>query len=124
MKKVISLSLIVLLMQMFFVRPSFANTKDEVIAEKVKTEIVKFGIGQDAKVKIKLKDGTKIKGYIAEANENQFVVMDSKTSQPIPVSYSQVKQAKGNNLSTGVKIAIGVAVFFGVIILAAYFLKT
>ena len=108
MKKVISLSLVVLLMQLFFVRPSFAGTKEENFAEKVKTEILKLGIGPDAKVKIKLKDGTKIKGYIAESNENQFLVIDSKTNQPVPVSYSKVKQAKGNNLSSGAIVIIGV----------------
>lgn len=108
MKKVISFTLIVLLTQLFFVRPSFAGTKEENFAEKVKTEIAKLGTGQDAKIKVKLKDGTKIKGYITETNENQFVIMDSKTNQPVPIPYPQVKQAKGNNLSGGVIIVIGV----------------
>lgn len=109
MKKVVSLLLVVLLLQLFFVHPSFAGTKDENFAEKVKTEISKLKTGKDAKIKVKLKDGTKIKGYIAEANENQFVVIDSKTNQPVPVPYSQVKQAKGNNLSGSAIAIISVA---------------
>lgn len=93
----------------FAIAPSiFAKSKESEFAEKVKTEISKLGTGQDAKIKVKLKDGTKLKGYITEANENQFVVMDSKTNQLIPVPYPQVKQAKGNNLSSGVIVIIGV----------------
>ncbi len=123
MKKVISLTLVVLLLQLFFIHPSLAGTKEENFVEKVKTEIAKLKTGKDAKIKVKLKDGTKIKGYIAEANENQFVIMDSKTNQPVPVSYSQVKQAKGNNLSGGVIILIGVAAALIFIIFAASQLK-
>lgn len=106
MKKILSFTLVVLLMQTFFVQQTFAETKEEKFAGKVKTEIVKLGTGTDAKIKVKLKDGTKIKGYIMEANENQFVVMNSKTGQAVPVAYSQVGQAKGNNLSTGTIITI------------------
>lgn len=101
MKKILSLTLITLLTQMLFVHSTFAGTKEEKFAEKVKTEIAKLGTGTDAKIKLKLKDGTKIKGYIIEANENQFVVMNSKTGQAVPIAYPQVGQAKGNNLSTG-----------------------
>ena len=115
--------LILLLMQVFFVHPSFAATKEEKFAEKVKTGIAKLKTGEQAKVKLKLKDGTKLEGYIAESNDNGFVVMNTKTNKAVSVDYSQVKQAKGNNLSTGVMIAIGVAVFFLVIIIAAKQLK-
>jgi hypothetical protein len=122
MKKILSFTLIALLTQMFFVRPIIAETKEEKFAAQVKTEIAKLGIGTDAKIKVKLKDKTKIEGYIVESNENQFVVMSSKTGESIPVTYSKVKQVKGNNLSTGVKIIIGVAVIVGlaVILLAVY----
>lgn len=116
MQRNISLTLVVLLMQLFFVYPTFAGTKEEKLAEKVKTGIAKLGTGPEAKIKVKLKDKTKIEGYITESNENQFVVMNSKTGQPVQVSYSNVKQVKGNNLSTGVKIIIGIAIVFAVIL--------
>lgn len=116
MKKTVSLTLVALLMQMLFVNQTFAKTKEEKLAEKVKTGIAKLGIGPEAKIKVKLKDKTKLEGYITESNENQFVVMDSKTGQTVPVSYPNVKQIKGNNLSTGVKIIIGVAIIFAVIL--------
>ncbi len=115
MKKIISLTLITLLMQMSFIHSAFAGTKEEKFTAKVKTEIAKLGTGTDAKIKLKLKDGTKIKGYIMEANANQFVVMDSKTGQAVPVAYPQVGQAKGNNLSSGTIIVLGV---IGLVILS------
>lgn len=107
MKRIISFTLIALLMQTVFAHQTFASTKEEKFAGKVKTEIAKLGTGKDAKIKVKLKDGTKIKGYVVEAGENQFVVMNSKTGQAVPVAYPQVGQAKGNNLSKGTIIVLG-----------------
>lgn len=123
MRKTLTFMLAVLLMQTVFVHQTFAETKEEKFAGKVKTEIVKLGTGTDAKVKIKLKNGTKIKGYIMEAGENQFVVMNSKTGQAVSVTYPQVGQAKGNNLSNGVVIIIGVAVALAFIIFLGSQLK-
>lgn len=114
MKKILSFTLAVLLLQTFFVHQIFAETKEEKFAGKVKTEIAKLGTGTDAKIKVKLKDGKKIKGYVMETGENQFVVMNSKTGQAVPIAYPNVKQVKGNNLSNGTIIILG---FVGLIVL-------
>ena len=42
---------------------------------------------------------------------------DLKTGASNKVAYADVKQVKGNNLSTGAKIAIGVSVAAGLILL-------
>ena len=111
--------LILLLMQVFVVHPSFAATKEEKFAEKVKTGIAKLKTGEQAKVKLKLKDGTKLEGYITESNDNGFVVMNTKTNKAVSVDYSQVKQVKGNNLNEGVVILVGIAIAIAFIIFAA-----
>lgn len=116
MKKLLSLVLVALL-TVISVQQTFAETKEEKFTGKVKTEIAKLGTGTDAAIKIKLKDGTKIKGYVTEVGENQFVVMNSKTGQAVSVPYSQVDQAKGNNLSTGAKIALYAALAVGLIVI-------
>ncbi len=96
------------------------NENEAKFAEKVKAGIAKLGTGPDAKIEIKLKDGTKLKGYVTEISSDQFVIMDSKTGQPIPVLYPQVKQVKGNNLSRGTIITLGfIALFVVLIIIAA-----
>ena len=57
-----------------------------------------MGTGRDAAVEVKLKDGTKLKGYISEANDDHFVVTDAKTGSRTVVPYPQVKKARHGNL--------------------------
>lgn len=74
------------------------SEKEAKLAEKVKTGIAKLGAGTDSKVKLKLKDGTKLKGFISEISEDGFVVKNEKTGESVSVPYSSVKQVRGNNL--------------------------
>ena len=90
--------------------------KEARFAQKVKREIAKLGTGPDARVEVTLRDKTKLKGYISEIVADHFMVSDLKTGTATPVAYPQVKQVKGNNLSTGAKIAIGVAVVVGILV--------
>lgn len=91
--------------------------KEAQFAQKVKAEIAKLGTGPDAQVEVKLRNKTKLKGYIAEVGAASFAVVDDKTGSATTVTYPQVKQVKGNNLSTGVKIAIGVAIVVAVLVI-------
>lgn len=93
-----------------------SSDKEAEFAEKVKANITKLGTGIDAKVKLKLKDGTKLKGYISQINADSFVVVNEKSGATTQVSYSKAKQVKGNNLSTGVKVAIAIGVIFVVVL--------
>jgi hypothetical protein len=124
-RKVLSVLLMGLLIQLACAYPAFANTdskKDYERAEKVRAGIAKLGTGPDARVKIKLRDKTKLEGYVSEAGPDQFTVTDGKTGAATSVEYSQVKQAKGNNLSTGAKIAIGIGIGVGATLLIIYFM--
>jgi hypothetical protein len=113
--KLLSLALSGLLVYLLCPASVSAGTKpekDAQLAEKVRAGIAKLGTGPDARVEIKLRDKTKVKGFVKEIGETSFVVVDSKTGVSTEVPYPQVKQVKGNNLSTGAKIAIvaGIAV--------------
>ncbi|MFY9553137.1 MAG: hypothetical protein WAV20_16375 [Blastocatellia bacterium] len=90
--------------------------KDTRFAEKVKAAIVQLGTGESSRVNIKLRDKTKLAGYISEIGDTSFVVADLNTTTATTVAYPDVAQVKGNNLSTGAKIAITVAVIVGVAI--------
>jgi small nuclear ribonucleoprotein (snRNP)-like protein len=79
-------------------------------------------MGTDARVEVKLRDKTKLRGYISQINENSFVVVKDNTNTPVEVSYSQTKQVKGNNLSTGVKIAIGIGIGVALVFVVLFFL--
>ena len=111
-KKLLSLSLVALVVNLACMAPAFAASKEEKQARfalKVKESVLKLGTGQSARVKIKLQDRTKLVGYISAADEERFTITDS-TGMATTVSYPQVKSVQGNNLSTGAKIAIGVGI--------------
>ena len=112
-KKVLSLVLVGFLLNVTGVSSAYAGSRGEKetrFAEKVKEGISKLGTGAEARIEVKLRDKTKLKGYVSEAGEDSFVIVDEKTGATSTVTYSQVKQVKGNNLSRGAEIAIGVGV--------------
>jgi hypothetical protein len=111
-KKSLTFILTVLVFNLFLSGVAFAASKEEKAAKlavKVKTSIEKLGSGKDAKVEIKLYDKTKLKGYIDQIEESSFSVTDSTSGLRTEVPYRNVKQIKGNNLTTGGIILIGIA---------------
>jgi len=126
-KKYLSLALVILVINLAFGATAFAGTKADKearFAAKVKNEIAKLGTGTDARVEVKLRDKTKLKGYISQINENSFVVVADNTNAATEVAYPQTKQVKGNNLSTGAKIAIGIGIGVAIFFVVLYFLVT
>ncbi len=118
-RQTISLILVILLSQVLFVIPATAETKEEKIhkhSAKVKAAIAKLGVGANARAEVKLRDKTKIKGYIRDAEEDRFVIVDASTGVAATVAYASVKQIKGNNLSTGAKILIWLGIVAGIIL--------
>jgi hypothetical protein len=123
-KKLFSLVLVALLVNVAGVRLAYADSKEEKqarFAEKVKAGVLKLGTGEAARVKVKLRDKTKLEGYISAADEGGFRVTNPKTGMVTPVAYPQVKSVKGNNLSTGAKIAIGVGIAAAVIFIILWY---
>ena len=124
MKKFLSLALSVLLLH----ATSFAGLANESplerakkaqLASEVKAGIAHLGIGKSSVVRVVLYDKSKYHGHITEITDEGFVVADAKTGATAPIAYSDVKGIKGNNLSTGAKIGIGVAIAAAVVIIAA-----
>jgi hypothetical protein len=98
---------------------SSREEKEAKLAANVKSGINKLGAGPAARVEIKLRDKTKIKGYVQEIADDIFVVVDDRTGATTTIAYPQVKQVKGNNLSTGAKFAIFVLVMGVIFAIAA-----
>lgn len=120
--KIVAVVLVALFLNLSYPSPALAGSspeKEARFAEKVQTEIAKLGTGQNARVDLKLRDKTKLKGYISEVGAESFVVIDDKTGSATTITYPQVKQVRGNNLATGWKIAIGVGIFIGVMLILA-----
>ena len=108
-----------LTLTMFSPVTSLAGTtpdKDNRLAQNVRTGIEKLGTGEASRVKIKLKNRTEYAGFISEIGDGAFVLKNLKDGEATTIAYSDVAQVKGNNLSTGAKVAIGVGIVVGVII--------
>ena len=121
LKKLLSLALVALVFNLAGAPRVPAATKGEKearLAAKIKAGVMKLGTGPDARVRVRLRDKTKMEGYVGRAGEEGFVLVDARTGAETEISYARVKQIKGNNLSTGVTIAIAVGVLAVVIILA------
>jgi hypothetical protein len=122
-KKLLALSLVALLINLTAL-PAYAASKEEKearFAEKVKANVMKVGTGEAARVKIKLRDKTKVAGYIKTADDEGFTVVDSKTGIATTIAYPQVKSVQGHNLSTGAKIAIGVGIAAAIIFIILWY---
>jgi hypothetical protein len=119
LKKVLSLILVALVLNLVGIHSVNGNPgqgSDARQIEKVKENIHRLGTGPAARLDVKLQDNRKLKGYIKEAGEDNFVVVDEKTGSTSTVDYSQVKQIKGRNHLTATKIGINIAK--GVLIVA------
>jgi len=115
MKKSLPFALCVLMLHAFGLAPLADETplekaKRALHASEVKAAVAAIGAGKSARVRVRLADKTEYHGYVTEIADDHFVVADAKTGATAPIYYPEVKGIKGNNLSTGAKIGIGVAV--------------
>jgi hypothetical protein len=118
-KKILSFALIVLLLNIGVSSAYAVGSKEEKearFAEKVKAGIAKLGTGTEARVEVKLKNKTKLKGYVSEAGADSFTIVDEKTGAATEVPYSNAKQVKGNNLSKNVVLTLVLVGIFAVLL--------
>jgi hypothetical protein len=83
-------------------------------AERIRIDVNRLGTGEKARATITLKNGTKVKGYVSEARDENFVIRDRKTDAPTTIAYTDVsKVEKNRGHSTARNIAIGVGIGVG-----------
>lgn len=112
-RKTVALTLALLMIQALPLRQAFARSrteKDAEFTEKVRIGVSRIGVGPEAWVELKLRDKSKIKGYISEAGNDSFVVKDSRTGAATTVAYPDVAQIKGNHFNEKTKVAIIIVV--------------
>jgi hypothetical protein len=123
-RKLVTLLLVVSVVNLAGVRLAYAESKEEKharFAEKVKANVLKLGTGESTRVKVKLRDQSKLEGYISDASGDTFTITNRKTGVATTVAYPQVKSIQGNNLSTGAKIAIGAGIAAAIIFIILWF---
>ena len=106
------LAAMVLLTAFGFQRVSANSAAAQLEPEKIKAQVQKIGWGPNAKVEVKLRDGSQYKGYIKESDENTFTVVEKQTGADKTFAYadtSSVKKASGGGLSMKTWLIIGAA---------------
>ncbi len=113
-RTLLSLMLVGLLIQGLNAAPVRAaqGNDDTQAVEKVRLKVAKLGTGDKTRVTVRKKDGTKIKGTIAQAGADDFTVRDRKTSATTTILYSDVAKLEDNRGSSlrNVLIVVGVGV--------------
>ncbi|MDQ1524339.1 MAG: hypothetical protein QOE47_2263 [Pyrinomonadaceae bacterium] len=77
--------------------------------ERVRENVRKLGIGDATRLQLKLWDGRKVNGYLREARDDDFTIVDLKTGAATTVKYTEVRQVKGSNRSTAAKVGLNLA---------------
>ena len=86
---------------------------------KVKAEVVKRLNKKEEHVKVRLRNGTEVRGYITQTSDNGFTLSNEKTKTGTEIAYADVQRVEGRGMSKTKKIAIAVGI--GVAIFAAAF---
>ena len=86
-----------------------APEKEGWSAAKVKYTIVRLGTGPEARVKLKLRDGSKLKGYVSHIDEDSFQVTDERRGTVTTVAYTQVRRVQVPGHPVAKKILEGVS---------------
>lgn len=133
MKRFLVSMLAILLINFLFVpfAPAQTATRDARSAAKVKARIMSLGAGPTARVSVKLRDGATVEGYVFEAGEDHFTIVDESSGAKRDIGYAQVKQVKvrevnqvrRNNLSKGANNVVAIAGAVVVAIVVLFFVQ-
>jgi hypothetical protein len=90
--------------------------------DQIKIQVAKLGVGEKARGTITLKNGTKVKGYISSAGDDDFVIRDRKTDAPTTIRYidvAKVSRDQGHSLARnlGLGIGIGAGAFLAILLI-------
>ena len=127
-KNLFTAALAGLVLNLFFVAPGVNGRTQEDETKhlnEVRGQIARIGTGPKARVEIRLRDETKVKGFIGESDETHFIVVDTKTGARTTLAYPQVQKVKSYRLrntfktALGVGIGVGAAIFVSVLLCAA-----
>jgi hypothetical protein len=85
--------------------------KDFQAVAKARAKVQELGVGSNSRVEVKLRDNTKLKGYISSVEKDSFAVTDSKSGTSQTIAYADVTEVRksGGGLSTKTWIILGAA---------------
>jgi len=94
------------------------TVKDLQATEKARASVLKLGVGRTSRVEVKLRDQSKVKGFVSDAGQDRFTVTDLQTGASQTIAYADVTEVKkpGSGLSSRALIIIGAAAAGAVIV--------
>jgi hypothetical protein len=102
-----------------------AQTPEQRKAAKVKAEVAKRGVGEKARVQVKLRDGHELKGYISRIEDDSFELQtDPGTLDPLPakdrlltIPYAEVVKIRGlRSRAANIGVNVGETILFVAIV--------
>jgi hypothetical protein len=79
-------------------------------SETNKAEVERRLSKKEERVKVKLRNGSQVKGRITQTSDTGFTLTDEKTGSRIDLAYADVLDVEGRGMSKTKKIAIGVGI--------------
>jgi hypothetical protein len=83
-------------------------------SETTRAEVERRLNKKEERVKVKLRNGSQVKGRIAQTSDTGFTLTDEKTGSRTDLAYADVLDVEGRGMSKIKKIAIGVGIAVGV----------
>lgn len=108
-RQYLSLIFAVLLIYTASAEPVVAQTatgKDARLAEEVKQNIPRLGLGREARASVKLRDKRRLVGYVGQVGADSFTLIDERTGATTAILYTQVKRISCGNRSTGIHFSL------------------
>lgn len=105
------LAAMVLVTAFGFQRVRANGVEDQQATEKVKAKVQKIGVGGNARVEVKLRNGRVLKGYIENSDQDTFTIFDKQTGSTEKLSYADTTSVSkaGGGLSMKTWIILGAA---------------
>ncbi len=120
----VMVSLVLIYVLVFTAAPVLASSQaDAQSTEQVKAKVEQLGTGERARASLRLKNGTKLKGYIQKAGDTEFVLNDKDKGTSTTLLYSDVsriERRKGHSTAkwVGIGVAIGAGAFLAILAIA------
>lgn len=86
-----------------------SQTSADSKVEKIKSSVLKRGTEGKERVSVKMKTGSKLKGFINQSGEDSFTLKNAESGQTTVIAYRDVEKIGSSGLSKGAKIAIGIS---------------
>jgi hypothetical protein len=67
---------------------------DQQATEKIRTKVLKMGVGVNARVAVKLRDNNQLNGYISDADQDSFTVVERGSGSSKTISYADTQSVK------------------------------